>query len=205
MVDATPAGRDRYVDLLRAVSILVVVAWHWVLSITQWTEDGSLGMPNPVGDVPGLWLATWLLQIMPVFFFVGGFANLAGLEGVERKGGGYLAFARARLRRLTRPVGIFVACWLVGDTLARLAWPGYTGVTQWGMVVFVPLWFLSVYTGIVLLAPLTARLHRSGRELTLVTMGAVVVLTDLGRLRFGYEDLGSITSAFVWLFVHQLG
>lgn len=205
LVDATPVGRDRYVDFLRAVSILVVVAWHWVFSITQWTADGSLGMPNPIGDVPGLWLVTWMLQIMPVFFFVGGFANMAGLEAVERRGGGYLTFARARLRRLTKPVGIFVACWLVGDTVARVVLPDYTGVTQWGMVVFVPLWFLSVYTGVVLLAPVTARLHRRGRELTLVAMGAIVVLTDLGRLKFGYEDLGWITSAFVWLFVHQLG
>jgi hypothetical protein len=28
LVDATPASRDRVVDLLRAVSICVVVLWH---------------------------------------------------------------------------------------------------------------------------------------------------------------------------------
>ena len=205
LVDATPASRDRYVDFLRAISILVVVLWHWVFSITQWTGDGSLGMPNPIGDVPGLWLATWVLQIMPVFFFVGGFANLASLTAIERKGRGYRDFAKSRLQRLLKPIGIFLALWAVGDTLAKVALPGYSGVTHWGMVVFVPLWFLSVYTGVVLLAPLTARLHRSGRELTVVAMVAVIVLADLGRLRFGIEVLGFVASAMVWIFAHQLG
>jgi hypothetical protein len=205
LVAATPASRDRYVDFLRALSIVIVVLWHWVFSITQWSDDGSLVMPNPIGDIPGLWMATWLLQIMPVFFFVGGFANLASLEGVERKGGGALAFIAGRLRRLGKPIGIYLAIWVAGDLVARLMLPGYTGVTHWGMVVFVPLWFLGVYTAVVVLAPVTAALHRRGRELTLVAMVAVMVLADLGRFRFGIEALGLLTSAMVWLFAHQLG
>ena len=205
LVDATPASRDRYVDFLRAVSIVVVVLWHWVFSITQWSDDGSLVMPNPIGDIPGLWLATWLLQIMPVFFFVGGFANLASFEGVERKGGGARQFLGGRLRRLGKPVGVYLAVWVVGDLAARLLLPDYPGVTHWGMVVFVPLWFLGVYTAVVLLAPLTVKLHRSGRELTLVAMVAIMVLADLGRFRFGIGALGLVTSAMVWLFAHQLG
>src|SRR4051794_28060587 len=136
-------------------------------------------MPNPIGDVPGLWLATWLLQVMPVFFFVGGYANLASWEATQRRGGAYRTFAHARLRRLTKPVAVYVALWAAGDLAARAIVPGYTGVLHWGMVVFVPLWFLGVYTGVVLLAPLTARLHRSGRELTIVAIGAVIVLADL--------------------------
>jgi peptidoglycan/LPS O-acetylase OafA/YrhL len=205
LVDATPASRDRYVDFLRAVSILVVVLWHWVFSITQWSDDGSLGMPNPIGDVTGLWLATWLLQIMPVFFFVGGFANYAGLEATRRNGGGAGTFLRARVRRLLRPIGVFLAVWSAGELAARAWMPSYSGVTHWGMVVFVPLWFLSVYLGVVLLAPVTAALHRRGRELTIVAMVAIIGLADLGRIRFGLDLLGLVASAFVWIFAHQLG
>jgi len=205
LVDNTPASRDRYVDFLRALSIVIVVLWHWVFSITQWNDDGSLGMPNPIGDIPGLWLATWVLQIMPVFFFVGGFANLASFEAVERTGGGARHFIAGRLRRLGKPVGIYVAIWFVGDLLARAMLPDYSGVTHWGMVVFVPLWFLGVYTGVVLLAPVTARLHRSGRELTIVAMVAALVVLELVRIRSGIGVLGLATSALVWLFVHQLG
>jgi hypothetical protein len=205
LVDATPVSRDRYVDFLRALSIVIVVLWHWVFSITQWSDDGSLVMPNPIGDIPGLWLATWLLQIMPVFFFVGGFANMASFEAVERRGGGAKEFIAGRLKRLGKPVGVYLAVWATGDIAARLLLPGYSGVTHWGMVVFVPLWFLGVYTGVVLLAPVTARLHRAGRELTVVALVAVILLADLGRFRFGIAWLGLITSAAVWLFAHQLG
>jgi hypothetical protein len=86
LVDATPATRDRVVDFLRAASICVVVLWHWSLSITHWNADYALVMPNPIGYVPGKWALTWVLQVMPVFFFVGGYANLAGCEAVTRDG-----------------------------------------------------------------------------------------------------------------------
>lgn len=205
LVDATPAGRDRYVDFLRAGSILVVIAWHWIFSITQWTDDGALGMPNPISDVPGLWLATWVLQIMPVFFLVGGYANLAALEAVERRGGGGWTFLRTRLRRLLTPVAVFVGLWAVGDAGAGLVLPGYRSVLSWGMVVFVPLWFLAVYVGVVVLTPLTVKAHRLGRAPVLVALGAGVALADLARLRFGVDLAGLVGSALVWIFAHQLG
>ncbi|MEJ7585195.1 MAG: acyltransferase [Acidimicrobiales bacterium] len=206
LVDATPASRDRYVDLLRALSIVVVVLWHWMLSVTYLDHDGAITMPNPVGDIRLMWLATWLLQIMPVFFFVGGFANLATLDAMERKGDGrWSTFASKRLSRLLRPIGVFVAVWAAGDTLARVALDDYESVLRWGIVVFVPLWFLGMYTAVVLLAPLTARLHRRGRELTLVAMGVAIVLADLGRFRFGLEQLGLLNAALIWIFAHQLG
>jgi peptidoglycan/LPS O-acetylase OafA/YrhL len=204
LVDATPAGRSRYVDFLRALSILVVVLWHWVFSVTQW-DGGSLSMPNPIREVPGLWLVTWLLQIMPVFFIVGGFANLAGYEGTERKGGGYVAFIRGRLRRLFKPVAVYVGLWAVGDLLARFAVPGYSSVLRWGMVVFVPLWFLGVYTGVSLLAPAMIRLHRRAPWATLGGLVAMIVVGDVLRFVAGREAAGLLTSVAVWVFAHQLG
>jgi hypothetical protein len=211
---ATPDTRERYVDFLRALSIVVVIAWHWVFSITQWNDDGSLGMPNPIGDIPWLWLATWLLQIMPVFFFVGGYANLASFEATERRGAASpaMAFLRGRLRRLGKPVGIYVALWAIGDTLARLVWPTYPGVLHWGMVVFVPLWFLGVYVGVILAAPVMVRLHRAAPVLTMTCLASLVGLSELVRLHLGassgtsgWGGLAWLTAALVWLFVHQLG
>jgi hypothetical protein len=120
LVDATPASRDRVVDLLRAASICVVVVWHWSLSVTHW-HQGRLTMPNPVGDVPGLWAATWVLQVMPVFFVVGGYADLAGWQAVTRDGGGAARFLRGRLSRLLGPVVPWLGCWLVVDLAVRAA------------------------------------------------------------------------------------
>lgn len=205
LVDATPASRDRFVDLLRALSIVVVVLWHWVFSITHWNGDGALTMPNPVGDVRLLWLATWVLQVMPLFFLVGGFSNLAAWEATQRRGGAWRDFARSRLQRLLRPVVVFVTVWLVIDSLARTLFADYTGVLNYGEVVFVPLWFLGVYAGVVLLAPATAWLHQRAAELTIVGLGAAIVLADLGRFGFGWSGLGLVNAGLVFVFAHQLG
>jgi len=206
LVDATPDSRDRVVDLLRAVSIAVVVLWHWTFSITQW-RHGALRMPNPIADVPGLWTATWVLQVMPLFFLVGGYANQAGWDGVVRAGGGARAFWAKRFGRLVRPVAVYVGCWTVVD----LAWQASGGrsVVDWGMVVFVPLWFLGVYVGVVALVPLTARLHVRHRIATLVTLAAGALLADWLRLGAdidaGATAIGLVGSALVWVFCHQLG
>lgn len=205
LVDATPTARDRVVDLLRAVSIAVVVLWHWSLSITHW-RDGALTMPNPVGDVPGLWAATWVLQVMPVFFFVGGYANLAGWQAAGRDGDGAAGrFVRSRMRRLLGPLVPWLGCWLVAD----LAWQATGGrsVVSWGMVVFVPLWFLAVYAGVVLAVPVTARLHVHWRWRVPATLAAAALAADALRLGLdiGAPVVGLVGSGCVWLFCHQLG
>lgn len=204
LVAATPDSRDRVVDLLRAVSICVVVLWHWMFSILQW-NDGALSMPNPIGDVPGLWAATWLLQVMPLFFLVGGYANLAGWEATLREGGGARRFLAKRFSRLLRPAAVYLAAWTVIDLGWRAG--GGRSVVDWGMVVFVPLWFLAVYAGVVALVPVTARLHAARRGAALVGLGAGIAAADVARLgldvRAGW--VGPAGSALVWVFCHQLG
>jgi fucose 4-O-acetylase-like acetyltransferase len=204
LVDATPPERDRYVDFLRALSIVVVVCWHWVFSVTHW-QSGRLSMPNPIGDVPLLWAATWVLQIMPLFFFVGGYANAASWEAVRRRGGGWKPFARRRLARLYRPLGAFLGLWAGFECLMRIANPDYPGVLHYGRVLFMPLWFLAVYTAVTMLTPATARLHRNLGPLALVLIGSTVALADLGRFRYGIEPLGWLNCGLVFLFAHQLG
>ena len=71
---ATPATRDRVVDFLRAVSILAVVFGHWFIGVVHW-QDGVIRTTSAIGVTPGLWLLTWVFQVMPLFFFVGGYAN----------------------------------------------------------------------------------------------------------------------------------
>jgi fucose 4-O-acetylase-like acetyltransferase len=203
-VASTPPDRDRFVDLLRAVSIGVVVVWHWVLSITQW-RDGALVMPNPIDAVPGAWLGTWVLQIMPLFFFVGGFANHAAWTSVRRRGGGGRAFLTQRGRRLLIPPTVFAAVWLVLDVVLLLGLSDYPGLLAWGEIVLMPFWFLLAYLWVVTLVPITARLHAAGGVLTLTVMAAVIALIDVGRFSVGIGWLGLLNSALVWVFVHQLG
>jgi len=202
LVDATPVHRDRVVDLLRAVSLAVVVLWHWVFSILHW-RDGALTMPNPIDDIPGAWAATWLLQVMPLFFLVGGYANLAGWQAAVRSGDGTPTFLARRFGRLLRPTAAYVAIWTVFD----LAWQagGGRSVLDWGMVVFIPLWFLGAYAGVVALVPLTARLHTAHRGAVVVGLGLGIAAADTARLGFGVDAVGLVGSALVWVLCHQLG
>jgi hypothetical protein len=200
-VAATPAGRDRTVDLMRAVSIAVVVIWHWTGSVTH-RRDGEIVMPNPIDQVPLLWLATWVGQVMPVFFLVGGFANLAAWD---RAAGRARAFLRPRLTRLLRPTGVFVGVWTLLGILLVLVVTDYPGVLSYGRVVTAPLWFLAAYVWVVLLIPVTAMAHRRAAVPTVALLGIGVVGVDMARFGTGLELFGLVNTALVWVFVHQLG
>ena len=204
-IPATSAGRDRYVDFLRAVSLLVVVAWHWVFTVVIWRTDGP-HTSNPIGTTPGLWLLTWILQVMPLFFFVGGFAHLVTWESVERSGGGYRQFLARRLRRLLRPAALCLVVMVGVRVAASSIAPGVPWFSRALMVVMSPLWFLAIYTGLVLITPLAVRLHRATGAMGPVLLAAGAVAVDV--LRFGHHLHGIAAMAnlaVVWGFAHQLG
>ncbi|ASO19739.1 hypothetical protein FHR81_000583 [Actinoalloteichus hoggarensis] len=202
---AAQAGddRDRVVDLLRAASIVVVILWHWTLSVTQQRADGVLIMPNPIPQVPFGWAATWLLQVMPVFFLVGGYANLAGWRSARRVGGGTGLFLSRRVRRLLTPLVVFLIVWAAVETVSWAV--GLPGARIYGPVLASPLWFIAVYLVAVLLVPITARLHDRAPLRTLAVLGLAVALFDLGRFALGLSALAWINTVLVWIFVHQLG
>lgn len=206
LVAATPSTRDRYVDLLRALCIGVVVTWHWVFSVTHRNAHGALTMPNPIDQVPLGWLLTWFAQPMALFFVVGGFANRAGWQAAKRAGDRPgRAFLSTRLPRLLRPAAVYAAVWLVVDTTLRAVDPAYRGLWATGRVVLVPLWFLGVYLAVVLCAPLTARLHDRHPTGTLAAIGGAAVAGDLLRFAGSHPAAAWLTTAAVWLFAHQLG
>ncbi|WP_084796146.1 acyltransferase family protein [Pseudonocardia asaccharolytica] len=200
-VAETPASRDLTVDLLRALCIGVVVGWHWALSVIR-RHDGQYVMANPIADIPLAWPATWLLQVMPVFFLIGGFANLVAWDRAEHRAGPFL---RRRLARLLRPAAVFLAVWAVIEAVAAIAVPGYPGVLSYGLILVTPLWFLAAYLWVVLLVPLTAAAHRRAAGPVVALLGAVVVAVDMARFGAGLEAFGVVNTVLVWVFVHQLG
>jgi peptidoglycan/LPS O-acetylase OafA/YrhL len=201
LADATPPGRDRLVDGVRAAAIVVVVLWHWVGSLTHRGPDGVIVMPNPVDAVPLGWAATWVLQVMPAFFVVGGFANLAGWDAAGHRAG---VFLRRRARRLLAPVGVWVVLWAAVELAATLAGAA-TPLVAWFPGALTPLWFLGVYALVTALVPVTARWHRRAPVATLVALLLVVVLVETLRRGGAPAVAGVVSSALVWLLVHQLG
>lgn len=209
LVDRTPPDRNRVVDAMRALSIAVVVVWHWSLSVTHRDEAGVLVNPNPIDQVPTAWAATWVLQVLPIFFVVGGYANLAAWTSIAGEAAddrrAATEFLKRRGQRLLGPVAAFVAFW-VAIEIVRRWWVGDSrSVLDTAGIVFDPLWFVAAYLLVVLLVPVTATIHRR-RPLALVASLALgVAAVDLARFTLGADALGWINFVLAWALVHQLG
>ena len=204
LTDNTPASRERYVDFLRAGSIAVVVFGHWLMAVVTY-ENGELAGDSALRLIPWAWALTWVLQVMPLFFFVGGFSNAVSLDAHQRRGGSYAAWLLGRIDRLMRPTSIFVAVWLAFMTGLYVLAPGAAGSLEPAAAIIAkPLWFLAVYVFVVALAPTMLGLHRRFGGRVLMLMAAAAIATDVARFSAG-EGIGWLNFAFVWLFAHQLG
>jgi Acyltransferase family len=193
---ATPAGRDRYADLLRLFSIGMVVLGHWVVALLTVYGAGTVSTSLP------LMLSTWLWQVMALFFFVGGFAHARALRHRPRTG----EFVRSRAARLLPPALVMLAVWTVLAVLMHAAGLS-TGQFATGLqLITVPLWFLGVYLVIVVAAPAMMRLHvRYGLWPVLGALAVAVAIVDALSLNAGLPMVGHANMLFVWLAVHQLG
>ncbi len=205
MAAATPATRDRYVDFLRAFSIAVVVFGHWLVAIVYF--DGTrLSGDSALEVVPWAWLATWVLQVMPLFFFVGGFSNLTSWRAIKRRGGTYFDFISGRVDRLMRPSAIFIGFWLSAAVALEIAAPATADRLQPALAIIAkPLWFIAVYLVVVGLAPAMLWLHRRHGMRVPRAMTAAAAGVDVLRITVDLPFVGYLNFAFVWLFAHQIG
>ncbi|MEU4031176.1 acyltransferase family protein [Streptomyces anulatus] len=206
LAGATPATRDRYVDLLRVASLGAVVLGHWLMAAV--TPDG---VGNLLAVVPAFQPLTWLLQVMPVFFFVGGFSHALSYRSLLRKhpegtaDSVYSAFLRARLQRLLRPTMVFVLVWGAAALLVQLlgGGGGLTGVTL--RMVTQPLWFIGIYLAMVAFTPPLLKLHERYGWGAFAGLAGAAVAVDVLRFAAGVPYVEFLNFAFVWLAVHQLG
>ena len=195
-----------------------MVIGHWTIGLIWW-RDGLIGTSSAIGTTSWMWLATWVLQVMPVFFFVGGFANLVAYQSHRRRGLSMGSFVRGRLSRLLRPSAIFFGFWIPVMVVLHIADIGApAGPRIWGdtrllrgvlppgaTVPFGPLWFLGVYLVVVAICPLTIALHRRFGLWVPAAMAAGAVLADLIGFQFGHQEYRWFNVVFVLLLFHQLG
>jgi hypothetical protein len=206
------------VDFLRAASILTVVIGHWTIGLIWW-RGGLIGTSSAIGATSWMWLATWVFQVMPVFFFVGGFANLVAYESHRRKGLSTGSFIRGRVDRLLRPSLIFFGIWIPVIVVLHLANIGapagprilgstrlLRGVLPPGATVpFGPLWFLGVYLVVVAICPFTIALHRRFGLWVPAVMATGAVVADVVGFQLGHQEFRWFNVVFVLLLFHQLG
>ncbi|EWT01113.1 acyltransferase [Intrasporangium oryzae NRRL B-24470] len=194
--------RDRFLDLLRAGSIVVVVVGHWLVDDLFWS-GGGIQHRSALGAAPELWPLTWVFQVIPLFFFVGGFANSRSWRGAKERGEGYAAFVDRRMHRLLAPTAVLLLAVVVGNVVQALA--GAPGLGAGGAILLQPVWFLGIYVMVVALTPVTLRWHERWGWRVVVAGLAVVGAVDVLRLAGGLGWAAYVNVLVVWGLVHQLG
>ena len=197
----TPStDRDRFVDLVRVAAIVVVVVGHWATSTIVW-EPGYVASVNALAEIPATRLVTWVVQVMPLVFFAGGFANAVSLA----RAGSALGYLQTRMIRLLTPTAVFLGIWLVLGMVIEITDPTGPGKVRAAETAALPLWFLGIYVVAVGAAPLMLRAHRRFGWWVPGVLAAGVLIVDVVSIGFGLEGVGGLNYALVWLGIHQMG
>jgi len=204
LAERTPATRERYVDLLRAVAIVAVVLGHWLVSVVGYDEHGRVVGRSALPYLPWAYPITWIVQVMPIFFLVGGYANAASLTSHRHRGGTALTWLQGRAGRLLGPTTVLMLVLAAGALIAQAVPvdPAFTRRVVW--VASIPLWFLAAYLVVVAATPVMLPLHQRYGWRVLAVLVLLVACGDVARLT-GHEALGLGNFVFGWLAIHQVG
>jgi fucose 4-O-acetylase-like acetyltransferase len=196
--------RNRYADLLRVLAIGGVVYGHWLLvSVTY--SSGQLSGVDALNDITwGRWV-TWLFQVMPVFFLVGGYVNAQSWAARHAAGETWTRWVRDRVMRLLWPTSVYVVVMVLAVTVARAAGAPAAEITEAGWLVALHLWFLPVYMALIALTPAMLAAHRRWGLAVPAVMAVAAGLVDIGVTGPHLHGIGYLNYLFVWGSIHQWG
>ncbi|HZJ07609.1 MAG TPA: acyltransferase [Nocardioidaceae bacterium] len=199
------AHRDPVMDLARVVSLTFVVVGHLLMLGASVNVSRGLVIERTLLLQPWLTPATWVAQVMPLFFIIGGFVGVQAWRRAEARGGSAAKFIRARFQRLARPAVPLFAFLSLAILVLHLSGVAPHSVAQIATGVASPLWFLAAYAFSQTYLPGMATLHARAPRRTLFALGASAVAVDVVSLTTGLPVLGLFNMILVWLFLQQLG
>lgn len=192
----TPTDRNRAVDFYRASAMAMVAVGHW-LGMVVVSHDGRLDGGNLLDFSPEYAWFTWIGQVMPLFFFVGGFASATSLRSAERNQVRPADWIATRLHRMLMPAAALAGLWALVLVLGA-------AVGGWGVLVLgataaaIPLWFLANYTIDTALAPFTFRWFRARPWALVGSLTFVFALAEAARFA-GIPMVPQINWIIGWL------
>jgi peptidoglycan/LPS O-acetylase OafA/YrhL len=202
--DRRESLRDTGIDFVRALCIVGVVLLHAMMVGVTLTPAGPVFENASAG---AWWIVplSWVLQVMPLFFVIGGFSGLLFYRRLRQSSGSAVGFVAARVHRLLRPALLAFA--VVGVALALAALVGFPAdlIAVAGFRYSQPLWFLGVFLFCQALLPALATAHERAPLRSIAALVAAAVSVDLIRSVSGIDALGFLNLAFVWMALQQLG
>lgn len=210
LAQMAPPERNRWVDFLRALSIIAVVVGHWLVAAPYVDASGEVQGGHLLGILPWSQWLTWGFQVMPIFFLVGGYSNGVSWTATLRKAesgqsGVYRDWLASRVQRLITPVFPVLLLWAV--IAVGLTWAGMDRdqVRMATQLALVPVWFLAVYLLVTALTPLSKKAwDRFGLGSFAVLVACSIVIDQL-TYNFAVPYINFANFLFVWVGVHQLG
>jgi hypothetical protein len=202
---APEPGRNRYADLLRVAAIAGVIYGHWLLTSISY-RGGRLTGVDALDYVEwGRWV-TWLFQVMPVFFLVGGYVNAQSWIAHHGRGETWTRWVRDRVLRLLWPTAVYLVVAVAGVVAARAAGAAPAAeVIQAAWLVALHLWFLPVYMLLIaLVPPLVVAHHRWGLAVPAV-MTVAAAAVDVAVVGYHLHAVGYLNYLLVWGAIHQWG
>lgn len=205
LAEQAPPERNRYVDFLRALSILAVVVGHWLVAAPYIGSDGEVVGGHLLGILPWTQWLTWGFQVMPIFFLVGGYSNGVSWSSTRAKNGHYSDWFASRIQRLINPVFPVLLAWGLFAFLATQAGMDRATVRMAVELALVPVWFLAVYLLVTALAPFTWRLWERLGFASVAVVAAAAVLVDVLTFALDVPYVNFLNFIFVWVGIHQFG
>lgn len=197
--------RDQAIDLIRFGCLVVVVILHSMMSAAVLGAGGGVVPTVALSGTVGFTVASWFFQIMPLFFFIGGYAAINGWRRTQATGGTWADYLRARLRRLVVPVAVLIGLAGLGLSIASELGVPADLLAEASVRIGQPLWFLAVYVGLTSLVPLAVHFHDRAPKRTLAALAGAVVAVDGLVALTGVTGLGHLNFLFVWPLIQQCG
>jgi len=200
---ATGVRRDPVIDIARFFCLTLVVLSHCMMVSPVLHADGTVTTENTLMEQRWFEPVLWVLQVMPLFFVLGGITGLESWRRLRDRGGTGVDYAQLRLLRLIRPATALLAAMFAGLIAAQLLGVDPQVVQLMTTGAGMPLWFLAAYLAAQLSVPLLAKLHERAPWLTLSALVAAVIAVDC--LHGAFPILESLNMVFVWCAVQQFG
>jgi surface polysaccharide O-acyltransferase-like enzyme len=202
---STPeTSRNPYLDLIRVQAIAAVVVGHWLATGITYSH-GELQGVDVLSVVRWTSWLTLLLQVVPVFFLVGGYANALSWTRYQSAGGSAFAWTRRRALRLLIPTAAYVALVSFAVVLCDAAGANHGDLEQAAWALSLHLWFLAVYLVLLLLTPALFAAYRRYGIRGLAATTAIAVTIDIGVIEAHWHVVGWLNYLLVWGTFHQLG
>jgi hypothetical protein len=210
MAELAPPERNRWVDFLRAVSILAVVFGHWLMAGLYVNGAGELQRGDLLSVSSWAHWLTWGFQVMPVFFLVGGYSNSVSWEATLRKAGEgqvgkYRDWLASRVQRLIAPTFPVLLLWAaLAVVLTQLGLPREQ-IRMATEAALIPVWFLAVYLLVTAATPLAYAAWKRFGWLSFAWYIPAAMLVDWLTFTQGVPYLNFTNFLWVFLAIHQLG